>query len=84
MTDNQTAQARVGSIFNYVLIASERMKEIYEERRSSGEAGMSIEQYKTLELPHLKAAREIESGLVGREYLERLGRRGRQTEKRMR
>jgi len=72
MTDNQTAQRSVGSIFNYVLIASERMKEICEERKNSGEAGLSIEEYRRLELPHLKTAREIESGKVGVEYLEKI------------
>jgi len=75
MTDNQTAQARVGSLFNYVLIASERVKEIYEQRSANGDAALPVERHKRLEKPHLQAAREIEAGLIGVEYLEKIRQR---------
>ena len=69
MTDNQTAQDRVGSIFNYVLVASERVKEIHRERKAQELNRLPMSQYSKLEKPHAQVAREIESGQVGIEYL---------------
>jgi len=85
MTDNQTAQLRVGSIFNYVLIASERVREINRERASNGQNALSTEEYKRLPLIHDIAAQDIESGRVGIEYLKKIrGRDRRQSPYKMR
>jgi hypothetical protein len=75
MTDNQTAQLQVGSIYNYVLIASERVREIYRERAASGENSLPPEEYRHLPLIYKTAAEDIESGRVGIEYLKRIGNR---------
>lgn len=75
MIDNPGAQAAVGNIYDFVLIASERVREINSERHQSGVYLDGISRYKTLEKPHLKACREIVEGKVGREYLKKVSRR---------
>lgn len=75
MIDNQTAQKSVGSIFDFVLIACERVREINRERHDNGLYTASMEVYKTLEKPHAQACREIVEGKVGREYLKKIGQR---------
>ena len=75
MIDNPSAQAAVGNIYEFVLIASERVREINRERAEDGVYKGGISQYKTLEKPHLKACREIVEGKVGREYLKKVSRR---------
>lgn len=75
MIDNPGAQAAVGNIYEFVLIASERVREINRERSEDGTYLGGILQYKSLEKPHLKATREIVEGKVGREYLKKVARR---------
>jgi len=75
MIDNPGAQAAVGNIYEFVLIASERVREINRERSEDGTYLGGILQYKSLEKPHLKACREIVEGKVGREYLKKVARR---------
>jgi DNA-directed RNA polymerase subunit K/omega len=75
MIDNPGAQRAVGNIYDFVLIASERVREINLERHESGVYLGDINQYKSLEKPHLKACREIVEGKIGREYLKKVGRR---------
>jgi hypothetical protein len=72
MIDNPTAAAKVGNIFDYVLIASERFREINRQRSASGENGLPTHQYKNLPKIHHVVAEDIESGRVGREYLKRI------------
>jgi DNA-directed RNA polymerase subunit K/omega len=84
MTDNKTAQLRVDSIYNYVLIASERVREIYRERAASGENALPIEEYKRLPLIYKTAAEDIESGRVGIEYLKKIKSRDRRSPYKMR
>jgi DNA-directed RNA polymerase subunit K/omega len=75
MIDNPGAQRAVGNIYEFVLIASERVREINRERANDGVYLGGINQYKSLEKPHLKACREIVEGKIGREYLKKVGRR---------
>jgi DNA-directed RNA polymerase omega subunit len=75
MIDNPGAQAAVGNIYDFVLIASERVREINRERAEDGVYKVDFSKYKTLEKPHLKACREIVEGKVGREYLKKVSRR---------
>lgn len=75
MIDNPGAQAAVGNIYDFVLIASERVREINRERSNDGIYKGDIKQYKSLEKPHLKACREIVEGKVGREYLKKISQR---------
>ncbi len=75
MIDNPGAQAAVGNIFDFVLIASERVREINLERHEDGVYKAGISLYKSLEKPHLQACREIVEGKIGREYLKKVGRR---------
>lgn len=72
MVDNPTAQARTGNIFNYVLVASERAKEIKQQRRNSGELALPTELYRNLPLIHTQVAAEIAAGTVGIEYLGKI------------
>jgi hypothetical protein len=84
MIDNPTAAAKVGNIFDYVLIASERFREINRQRSASGENGLPTSEYKKLPKIHHVVAQDIESGLVGREYLKRISdraNRGRRKER---
>lgn len=78
MIDNPTAQAAVENIYDFVLIASERIREINRERINDGSYSGGIDSYKNLEKPHQKACREIVSGEVGREYLKKIGERAHQ------
>ena len=75
MIDNPSAQMAVGNIYDFVLIASERVREINSERHQSGIYLDGIDRYKTLEKPHLQAAREVVEGKVGREYLKKVSQR---------
>lgn len=84
MTDNQTAQDRVGSIFNYVLVASERVKEIHRERKAKGLNGLSMSAYSKLEKTHVQVSREIEEGTVGVEYLLKIRDREQKSNHKMR
>jgi len=84
MIDNPGAQAAVGNIFDFVLIASERVREIHRDRRESGTYGLETGSYQKLEKPHLQACREIVEGKIGREYLKKVSQRGQKTRNKMR
>ena len=76
MIDNPTAQATIGNIYDFVLIASERIREINRARSEDGTYGnVDMTVYKKLEKPHLQACREIVEGKIGLEYLKKVGRR---------
>lgn len=72
MIDNPTAQAKVGNIFDFVLIASERFREINRQRSTDGSNGLPTPEYAKLKKIHTQVAEDIESGAVGREYLKRI------------
>lgn len=84
MIDNPTAQLAVGSIYDFVLIASERVREINRQRTEDGSYLVDMAEYKKLEKPHLQANREIMEGKVGREYLKKIGQRIRGNRNKMR
>jgi len=84
MVDNPTAQATCGSIFNYVLVASERTKEIHEQRKSSGLSSLPTSEYRKLEKIHSQVAREINEGVIGLEYLKRISDRNSRQKDKMR
>jgi hypothetical protein len=84
MVDNPTAQATCGSIFNYVLVASERTKEIHQQRKTSGLSGLPTTEYRKLEKIHTQVAREIQEGTVGLEYLLRISDRHNKQKDKMR
>lgn len=75
MIDNPTAQAKVGSIFDYVLILSERIRELNRERSEQGLSALPTHEYKKLPKLHDQAAKDIEEGRVGREYLKKISER---------
>jgi hypothetical protein len=77
MVDNQTAQLRCGNIFNYVLIASERVRELHAQRREDGLLRMTTEQYSKLPTYHKQVSEEIATGVVGLEYLDKIRERAR-------
>ena len=84
MIDNPGAQAAVGNIYDFVLIASERVREINRQRIENGSFLNGIDGYKKLTKPHLQARDEIVEGKVGREYLKKIGQRIRKNRNTMR
>lgn len=79
MNDFDKAANRVGNRFDLVLIASERMREIHRKRREQEQLKLlSVEQRRKSVTPSVQAISDIENGIVGREYLDRVKSRGRQ------
>lgn len=79
MNDFDKAANRVGNRFDLVLIASERMREIHRKRREQEQLKLlSVEQRRKGVTPSVQAISDIENGIVGREYLDRVKSRGRQ------
>ena len=72
MIDNPTAQATVGNIFDYVLIASERIRELNRERSANGLNALPTSEFKKLPKLHSQANTDIVEGRVGREYLKKI------------
>jgi hypothetical protein len=72
MIDNPTVQSTVGNIFDYVLIVSERIREINRERATNGLNRLPTEEFAKLDKPHQIAGNDILEGRVGREYLKRI------------
>lgn len=73
MNDFEKAAKNVGNRFDLVLIASERMREIHRKRREQEELGIQgWEARRKVTPPHQQTIGDIESGLVGREYLNRI------------
>ena len=73
MNDFEKAAKNVGNRFNLVLIASERMREIHRKRREQENLGIVSEtKRKQHVVPAEQAISDIESGLVGIEYLSRI------------
>lgn len=84
MIDNPGARAAVGNIYEFVLIASERVREINRQRFTDDTYTLGFEEYKKLKKPHLQALDDIVSGKVGREYLKRVRDRSRGNKQKMR
>jgi DNA-directed RNA polymerase omega subunit len=73
MNDFEKAVDMVGNRFDLVLIASERVRELNRLRREQGYRKISTNKEDTI--PVFQAITDIETGLVGREYLTRINER---------
>jgi DNA-directed RNA polymerase subunit K/omega len=77
MNDFDRATRNAGNRFDLVLIASERMRELHDKRRKQEQEGeLSLKERKSQPIPAHQAVRDVEEGLVGREYLGRVRDRG--------
>lgn len=73
MNDFEKAARNIGNRFDLVLVASERMREIHRKRKEQEDLKLlSLEDRRRQKRPCEQAIGDIESGLVGREYLNRL------------
>lgn len=76
MNNFDQAAKNVGNRFDLVLVASERMREIHQQRREQEDAGdLDHAQRKHLPIPSAQAITDIEEKLVGVEYLNKIKRR---------
>jgi DNA-directed RNA polymerase omega subunit len=84
MNDYDKMFKRIGNTFDFILVASERVREIRRERKLK-ETQLSlipgaqtdryfVEQRKQ-DIPTVQAFHEIEDGQIGREYLEKVRKR---------
>jgi DNA-directed RNA polymerase omega subunit len=72
MNDFELAANNVGNRFDLVLIASERMRELYRKRLSDMWSEESAIERKNSPPPCVQAIQEIENKNIGREYLEKI------------
>jgi DNA-directed RNA polymerase subunit K/omega len=75
MISNNEVQAAGLTIFEFVLVSSERIREINRKRRNNGEYALAISERSKLKKPHVVAVEEITSGKIGKEYLRKVGER---------
>jgi DNA-directed RNA polymerase subunit K/omega len=76
MIDNEGVAKHVGNLFDAVVIAADRMREIKREVRIRAENGLNTpEQTMRLGNSTTVALKEIEDGRIGREYLDRAAQR---------
>jgi len=75
MNDFELAAKKIGNRFDLVLIASERMREIHRHRRAqedlSDRTQLQANRNKSVSPAH-QAISDIESGKVGKEYLNKI------------
>lgn len=69
---DNNAPKKVGNVFEYILVASQRTREINIQRNNTGENSQLRDKNSKREYPHQQAAREITEGTVGREYLRKV------------
>jgi hypothetical protein len=82
MVDNPTAQQYAGSIFNFVLIASERYREVVRERYTNGQMALPPSEYIKLEKIHERVQKDFDAGLIDKdEYLKKIRDRSRKHRK---
>lgn len=72
MNDYDKAAKKIGNRFDFVLVATERLRELRREQKNLEEAGFLDKSTKRKELLHSKAISDIENGVVGMEYLDRI------------
>jgi DNA-directed RNA polymerase omega subunit len=73
MNDFDRATKNIGNRFDLVLVASERMRELHQQRRRQEEqAEKCLTTKRNQPVPAHQAIRDIEQGTVGREYLARV------------
>jgi DNA-directed RNA polymerase omega subunit len=76
MNNFEKAASNIGNRFELVLVASERMREIHRKRMEQEELGIiDTLDRKNKTPPCVQAISDIESGLVSREYLNRVSSR---------
>lgn len=77
MNDYDRAAKNIGNRFDLVLVASERMRELHGQRKLAEERGdYSVDQRRKESPPHYVAIHDIETGVVGKEYLNKVKSRG--------
>jgi uncharacterized membrane protein len=82
MVDNPTAAKYAGNLFNFVLIASERYREIVRERYTSGQMALQPKEYAKLEKIHERILTDFEAGSINQdEYLKKIRDRSRKNRK---
>lgn len=80
MNDFDKMCDRIGNRFDLILVASERLRELHRVRKQEDDVmkysdmnpGEYLEQRKRLRIPTKIAFDDIESGAVGREYLNKI------------
>ena len=73
MNDFDQATRQIGNRFDLVLVASERMRELHAKRRQAEQQGeLTLQQRRHQPVPAHRAIQDIEQGIVGREYLNRI------------
>lgn len=73
MNDFEKAAKNIGNRFELVLVASERMREIHRKRREQEDLKIiNLAHRKTNIPPCVQTISDIENGVVGREYLDRI------------
>lgn len=78
MNDFDRATKNIGNRFDLVLVASERMRELHQQRRAQEQqAETTFASRRNQLVPAYQAFQEIEQGLVGREYLTKIKDRSR-------
>ena len=78
MNDFDRATKNIGNRFDLVLVASERMRELHQERRvREQQTETTFTTRRNQPVPAYQALHDIEQGLVGREYLGKIKDRSR-------
>lgn len=72
MNDYDKAVKNIGNRFDFVLVASERLRELRREQKRLHDAGFIDSKNLSKELLHQQAVTDIENGKVGLEYLDRV------------
>lgn len=74
MNDFQLATKKIGNRFNLVLVAAQRMREIHQRRNQEFERDPeALARARRQPVPGHQAITDIETGLVGLEYLDKIG-----------
>lgn len=78
MNDFEKAAKNIGNRFDFVLVASERMREIHRKRKEQEDLKIIDTKQRMWNIPPcVQAITDIENKLVGIEYLNRLKSRSR-------
>lgn len=70
MIYDEKARKQIDNVFEFILIAAERSREINIKRNSDGTNSTLLS--KNTEYTHQQAVREIVEGTIGHEYLDKL------------
>lgn len=81
MNDFDKAVKKIGNRFDFVLVATERLRELRKEQRNLEEAGLQDKSINRKEPLCYKAISDIENGIAGIEYLTVIRHRARKKSK---